>query len=589
MNITKKTMKFFLFLAFAALVSKCSSPNETPSPSPTSKTAVSITSLPTTEGVDVVFTISLSNTSTLATTVDIATTTGTAGTLDYTTITTTKTISAGQTSVTVNVPTNNDSIGESTETFALTGTVTSANTSNTTPIIVTGTILDNGIVVNEVDFWLTKSDETVKLEKQATVFSFGATPNLFSNIDVDETQTFQTIDGFGYTLTGGSAEVINGLNSAKKQELLQELFGNAINSISISYLRISIGASDLNSTVFSYDDVATGQTDLNLTNFNFGSDATSLIPLLKEILLINPNIKIMAVPWSAPAWMKINSSSIGSNLLPSRYGVYAQYFVKYIQEMKLQGITIDAICPQNEPLNPNNNPSMLMTAVQQTTFIKNNLGPAFQTAGINTKIVIYDHNCDQPSYPISVLNDAVANPFIDGSAFHLYGGTIDALTTVHNAFPNKKLYFTEQWTSSTGNFGGDLKWHVKNVIIGSMRNWSVNALEWNLANNASFGPHTTGGCTQCKGAITIDNSSNYTRNVAYYNIAHASKFVPAGSVRIASNVVGNLNNVAFKTPAGKKVLIVENDASTSETFNIKYNGKWVTTTLDGGSVGTYIW
>jgi glucosylceramidase len=188
-----------------------------------------------------------------------------------------------------------------------------------------------------------------------------------------------------------------------------------------------------------------------------------------------------------------------------------------------------------------------------------------------------------------VLTDATANQYVNGSAFHLYAGDISALTTVHNAFPNKNVYFTEQWTSSTGDFAQDLRWHVKNVVIGSMRNWSKTALEWNLANDPSFGPHTPGGCSQCKGAVTIENSTTFTRNVAFYNIAHASKFIPSGSVRIASNIVGNLSNAAFKTPAGKKVLLVDNDGNTDETFNIKYNGKWVTTTLQAGAIATYIW
>ena len=190
---------------------------------------------------------------------------------------------------------------------------------------------------------------------------------------------------------------------------------------------------------------------------------------------------------------------------------------------------------------------------------------------------------------MTILGDRIASPFVDGSAFHLYAGNINALSTIHNAFPNKNLYFTEQFTSSTGEFKGDLKWHLKNVIIGSMRNWSKNALEWNLANDGSFAPHTQGGCTTCKGALTVNSSDSFNRNVAYYIIAHASKFVPVGSVRISSNISGNLQNVAFVTPAGKKVLIVENDGDTSEIFNIKFNGKWVTTSLDGGSVGTYTW
>ena len=445
------------------------------------------------------------------------------------------------------------------------------------------------IATNEVDFWLTKSDESVKLEKQTGILAFRNFINSYTNIEVDDSQTFQTVDGFGFTLTGGSAQVINSLNASKKQELLQELFGVNENSISISYLRVSIGASDLDASVFSYDDVPEGQTDINLAQFSLAPDMTNLIPLLKEILAINPNIKILGSPWSPPVWMKDNNSSIGGSLQPKYYGVYAQYFVKYIQKMKEQGINVDAITVQNEPLHPGNNPSLLMLAPQQADFIKNHLGPAFQTASITTKIIIYDHNCDKPEYPISILNDPEAKQYIAGSAFHLYAGDISALLTVHFAHPDKDLYFTEQYTPSTGNFSGDLKWHLKNVVIGSMRNYSKTALEWNLANDGAFGPHTPGGCTTCKGAVTINNNASYAHNVGYYIIGHAAKFVPNGSVRITSNLTGNLNNVAFKTPTGKKVLIVENDGNSAAQFNIKYNGKWITTSLEGGSVGTYIW
>lgn len=444
-------------------------------------------------------------------------------------------------------------------------------------------------VENEVDFWLTKADETVKMQKQDLVLAFGSNYNNYAAIEVDDSQTFQTVDGFGFSLTGGSAEVINGLISSKKQELLQKLFGVNENSISISYLRISIGASDLDATTFSYNDLPEGQTDVNLDQFSLEPDMANLIPLLKEILAINPNIKIMGSPWSPPIWMKDNNNTIGGSLQPKYYSVYAQYIVKYIEKMKALGIIIDAITPQNEPLHPGNNPSLLMTAPQQTDFIKNHLGPAFQAANITTKIIIYDHNCDKPEYPISVLNDPAAKAFIAGSAFHLYAGDISALSQVKNAHPDKDLYFTEQYTASTGDFGGDLNWHLKNVVIGSMRNWSKTALEWNLANNATFGPHTDGGCTTCKGAITITSSSSYTQNVGFYIIGHASKFVPTGSVRIASNIAGNLQNVAFKTPNGKKVLIVENNGSSNELFNIKFNNKWVVASLEAGSVGTYIW
>jgi glucosylceramidase len=445
------------------------------------------------------------------------------------------------------------------------------------------------VVTNDVDFWLTKGDQSVLLAKQNVTLGFSTTPNINQNIEVSESQKFQTVDGFGYTLTGGSADVINQLTASKKSALLQELFGSGENSIGISYLRISIGASDLNAAPFTYDDLPAGDTDLDLAKFSLDKDRAGVIALLKEILAINPKILILATPWSAPIWMKDNDSFKGGKLQTKYYDVYAKYFVKYIQQMKAEGITIDAVTPQNEPLHDGNNPSMYMSAADQAIFIKNNLGPAFKTAGLKVKIIAYDHNCDNPNYPKAILADADAYPFVDGSAFHLYAGDISALTNVYNSYPAKSVYFTEQWTSSTGSFNGDLKWHLRNVVIGSMRNWSRNALEWNLANNAGFGPHTDGGCTMCKGALTVNSSESFQRNVAYYIIAHASKFVPAGSVRIGSNTSGNLQNVAFITPSGSKVLIVENDGDAVEVFNIKFNDKWVTTSLDAGAVGTYTW
>ncbi len=438
---------------------------------------------------------------------------------------------------------------------------------------------------NEVAYWLTKSDQSVLLQKQPKSLVFGTETNAFSSIDVDEKQVFQTIDGFGFTLTGGSAQVFNRLKSAEKAALLKELFST--NETAISYLRISIGASDLNETTFTYDDMPQGQTDVDLTHFSLSPDKQDVIPLLKEILSINPKIKILATPWSPPVWMKDTFSFKGGSLLPKYYAAYAQYFVKYIQQMHAEGIDIEAITPQNEPLHPGNNPSLLMLAEQQRDFIKY-LATAFQKADIKTKIIVYDHNCDRSDYPLLILNDPSVKPYVWGSAFHLYAGDVSALSKVHEAHPDKPVYFTEQYTASNGEFGGDLNWHLQNVIIGTMRNWSRTAFEWNLANDASFGPHTEGGCTTCKGGLTIGNQT-ITRNVAYYIIAHASKFVPPNSVRIGSNISGKLQNVAFKTPSGKTVLIVENGSNTEGVFNIRFNGKWATTSLPVGAVATYMW
>jgi glucosylceramidase len=285
--------------------------------------------------------------------------------------------------------------------------------------------------------------------------------------------------------------------------------------------------------------------------------------------------------------MKSNKKSVGGSLLPEYYDVYARYLVRYITEMKSEGIPVDAITIQNEPLNPDNNPSMYMTSAEQRDFIKNNLGPAFQAAGLTTRIILYDHNCDHPEYATAILSDPDAAKYVDGSAFHLYAGDISALSQVHNAFPGKNVYFTEQWVGGPSNFGGDFKWHIQNLIIGASRNWSKNVLEWNLASDPLYNPHTNGGCTQCEGALTI--TTGVTRNVSYYIIAQASKFVPAGSVRIGSNMLSSLPNVAFKTPDGRKVLIVLNNSNSEQTFNIGYKGRKAVATLSAGSAGTFVW
>jgi glucosylceramidase len=440
-----------------------------------------------------------------------------------------------------------------------------------------------------VNLWLTTGNQSQLLQQQPSVnFAADAGTNK-TTITVDENTTYQPIDGFGYCLTGGSASLINGLSSAQGDSLLHELFLTGTNQIGVSYLRISIGASDLSASDFTYDEMPAGQTDVNLTNFSISPELTDLVPVLKRILALNPNIKIIATPWTPPTWMKSNNSFVGGRLNTAYYDAYARYFVKYIQAMKAQGINIDAVTPQNEPLNPNNNPSLLMYAAEETNFIKNNLGPQFQANAITTKIIAYDHNCDHPDYPDSVLNDATAYQFTDGSAFHLYAGSISALSTVHGNYPNKNLYFTEQYTSSTGSFSGDLSWHVNNLIIGAPRNWSRNVLEWNLASDPNYGPHTAGGCTTCKGALTIGGST-ITRNVSYYIIAHASKFVRPSAVRISSNTnTGGIQDVAFKNADGTKVLIALNTGHTSQTFKVKWGGESFSYTLGVGNVVTFQW
>lgn len=438
-------------------------------------------------------------------------------------------------------------------------------------------------------FWLTSPESNILFQKQKVSLLFSSASNQNPTIEVDTTKIYQTIDGFGNCLTGGSATLIHKMDAASRAALLKELFSTDGSNIGVSYLRVSIGASDMDEKVFSYNDLPAGETDLEMGKFDLGHDKLHLIPVLKEILAINPTIKILGSPWSAPTWMKTNSDTRGGSLKTEYFDAYAKYFVKYILAMKAEGIRIDAITVQNEPLHPGNNPSMYMTAEDQALFIKKSLGPAFISAGIDTKIIVYDHNANRPDYPLAILNDPDAAKYVDGSAFHLYEGTIDALSGVHNAFPDKNLYFTEQWVGAPGDLKEDLKWHVRMLIIGATRNWCRNVLEWNMAADQNYEPHTDrGGCDKCLGTITIDGNK-ITRNPAYYILAHSAKFVRPGSVRIDSNIPANLPNVSFQTLSGQKVLIVLNDAVTIQKFNIRFNGRNVSTTLEKGAVGTYVW
>ena len=440
-----------------------------------------------------------------------------------------------------------------------------------------------------VENWLTNThDGSALFDKQPNIALSGdqaATPH---TIAIDSSQRYQTIDGFGFTLTGGSAHHLMQMSADARATLLQDLFGTEGTAIGISYLRVSIGASDLNAFPFSYNDIPDGQTDPEMEHFDLGPDRDDVIPVLKEILAIYPDLNIMGSPWSPPKWMKTNNDTRGGQLKPEHYAAYAKYFVKYIEQMAAEGIRIDAVTVQNEPLHPGNNPSLLMVADEMGDFVKNHLGPAFEQAGIDTKIIVYDHNCDRPDYPISILDDPDAKKYVAGSAFHLYAGTIDALSTVHEKHPDKELHFTEQWMGAPGDLSKDMPHHIKHLTIGATRNWSRTVLEWNLANGPDHQPHTDrGGCDRCLGGVTLSGDS-VTRNPAYYVVAHAAKFVRPGSVRIASNEIDGLPNVAFRTPSGNTVLIVLNETNATQTFQVKNDNQRFTASLQQGGVATYI-
>jgi glucosylceramidase len=442
----------------------------------------------------------------------------------------------------------------------------------------------------EARLWLTTPDRAAVVAPQATSLHFSPKVGQPPVLAVDDAQHFQTMDGFGFALTGGSAQLLMRMSAAQRTALLKELFTTGGDGIGVSYLRVSIGSSDMNERVYSYDDLPAGETDAEMAKFSLGPDRADVIPVLKEILAIRPGIKILGSPWSAPAWMKTNGDVKGGELKPEYYGAYAKYFVKYIEGMRAEGIAIDAITVENEPLNPKNTPSMVMFAQEESRFIAKDLGPAFERAGIRTKILLYDHNPDVPSYPLSILGDSAASKHVDGTAFHLYGGEASVLTQVHDAYPKKNLYLTEQSvTARRGEGPLGIAEPVSRVMINATRNWSRNVLLWNLAADPQNGPHTNnGGCSGCSGAIRLDGDS-VTKNVAYYVVEHFSQFVPPGSVRVASSEMEQLESVAFLTPEGKVVLVVSNTGNFPKPFAVEYHGKVFQTVMPAESVGTYVW
>jgi glucosylceramidase len=438
-------------------------------------------------------------------------------------------------------------------------------------------------------WWLTDSQHGRVMFKQQTPIPWIETPkNEALTIQLDPYQRYQRMDGFGYTLTGGSAQHLQGMSKMARNELLKRLFRPEDDGIGISYLRISLGASDLDEAPFSYHDLANAEIDSLFQHFDLGPHRTSLIPVLQEILAIQPELKIMASPWSAPAWMKSNRDTRGGTLLPRYYDRYALYLATYIKQMNQFGIPIHAMTVQNEPLHPGNNPSMLMLADEMNDFVKFHLGPTFANKGIGTKILIYDHNADHIDYPLRILDDPATKTFVAGTAFHLYAGQIESLSEVHRKHPDREIHFTEQWTAAPGQWSTDLPFHIKKVLIGSTRHWSRTVFQWNLTNNPTLTPYTDrGGCSSCLGAVTIDGDQ-VTPNPAYYVLAHAAKWVRPGSVRIASTMPKGIPNVAFETVDGQIVLLMMNELTHKQWVRIPHKSKFLEVELQPGHIVTLI-
>jgi glucosylceramidase len=444
----------------------------------------------------------------------------------------------------------------------------------------------------KVAVWRSNKDGLLKIAKEPELLSYETTADFDLAITIDEEKAYQVMEGFGASLTGSSAYVIQThLAEAEQDELLEDLF-DAEKGIGISYIRLTIGASDFSRFNFTYNDLNVNQSDPAQENFDLSVEEEYLVPLLQRILAINPELKIMASPWSAPAWMKENESlQNGGHLKSDFQESYATYFVKYIQAMAARNIPIHAITIQNEPLYAAPYMSMEMSAEEQKVFIRDHLGPQFEANGIATKIIIYDHNWDVVDYPLDILEDATARQYVEGTAFHCYAGDVSAMSQVHDAHPGLGLYFTE---CSGGDFAPDyadnLSWNTENLIVGASRNWSKTVLFWNLALDQNHGPRN-GGCQDCRGVVTINSTTGtVTKNEEYVLLGHIAKFVQPGGRRIETPGTRGqgISQVAFKNPDGTIVLIAFNHNSEKTTIQVDHNQNSFHYQMAAGMLTTFL-
>ncbi len=463
--------------------------------------------------------------------------------------------------------------------------------------------------------WVTTPDGTDKLTALAPA-TFGSAMPSAPTIVVDPTLTYQRMQGFGGSITDSAATVLYRLSPAARTATMRSLF-DPVTGDGLDYLRQPIGASDFVATAdYTYDDLPAGQSDFAQQHFSIAHDQAQILPLLRQAKALNPHLQIIASPWSPPAWMKTNGSLIGGRLIddPRIYRSYALYLLKFVQAYRANGVTVNAITVQNEPQNrtPSGYPGTDMPSAQEEKVISD-LGPMLRAAGLGTQIFAYDHNwtehpndvaatppdetADINAYPQNVLNSPAAK-YVAGVAYHCYFGDPSAMTTLHNQFPDAAIYFTEcsgsQSADPANTFSDTLKWHARNLIIGSPRNWAETVINWNLALDPSGGPHV-GGCATCTPIVTVGPGDTVTRNAEYYTLGHLARFVAPGAVRIASTSFGTTGwngqvmDVAFRNPDGSTVLVAHNENDNPSTFGVKEGDQAFSYTLPGGALATFTW
>lgn len=442
--------------------------------------------------------------------------------------------------------------------------------------------------------WTTTGDKRQLLAAQAP--SNPVTADAVAGLPVvavDAKERHQTMVGFGAAITDASAWLIQTkLAPAQRDALLKELYGRGEDGLGFSFTRVTIGASDFSLDHYSLDEAPNGAPDPKLENFSLKRPQEYVFPTVRAALKINPDLKVMASPWSAPAWMKTTGSLIKGRLKPEAYPVYADFFARYVKEARKVGVPTDYLSIQNEPdFEPDTYPGMRWPAADRARFFGENLAPVFKREKIATKVLDWDHNWDQPQQPMTVLADAKARAFVAGVAWHCYAGKVDAMETVRAAYPDKDVFFTEcsggEWAPK---FDDNFSWMVEQLIIGTIRRGAKGALMWNLALDQTFGPHA-GGCSDCRPVVTIDSASGaITRNEEYYAFGQASRFVKPGAVRIGSpETVGDLRTVAFRNRDGGRVLLVLNTGKAPAEFAIVEGARRFKATVPARAATTFTW
>jgi len=443
--------------------------------------------------------------------------------------------------------------------------------------------------------WLTNPNSNIWLTRQSDASFAASSANADYTITVNDGVKYQSMDGFGASLTDSSSWLLYyKLSAAKRAEVMNNLFGP--NGINISALRQPIGASDFNWESWTYDDTTNNVDDMNLNFFSLWREDAYIRPMLDQAYGVNRGrIKIFAAPWSPPAWMKTGKTLFGDSggsLRTDAYNAYANYLVKYLQQYRDKGTPVYAMSVQNEPKFGPHYPGLIMSATEQANFI-NVLGPKLSQNNLSTKIIAYDHNYDDISYPTAVLNNASA--YVSGSGFHYYSSLSHSnLTTLHNNYPSKDIWFTEGG-SGTWIGGGTDKGMFQDLMMHSIRfprNWAKSYIMWNVALDQNGGPVLAGVGNTNRGLLTIrsDVNDSVTYNSQYYGLGHSSKFVDPGALRIDSNTYqDSMENVAYHNPDGSIVDILSNRLTSSKSVKIQWGSQSFTYQVPAESAITFKW